>query len=240
MTLGADGSITPSDLLGLTRFLTDTLDNTSAFSNANIKALLNLEYRKTQAKLLSALNYDWKENTVDGSGSGSIALVASDNSYSFPTDMIQVDRIEISYTGETNSYVVAAIVPMQGIDEAISNTTNNAAIKGTKSSPIVYIRNNVFYIDPIPDQAVTGGLKVWGQTLITDLSSSGDEPVFADAFHEILAYGAAERWVKVNSPKKAQQLSADKFAIFEEMVGFYSTRNATLQPVLTPKPRSMR
>ena len=160
MQLGSASTTNPTDLLGLSRFLTGTLDNTSAFSDTNIIALLNLEYRNLQAEILSALNYDWKENTVDGAGAGLINLVASDNSYTFPTDMIQVDRIEISYTGVTNSYVEATIVPMQGVHPAISNTSNSASVMGSKGSPIVYIRNGSFYLDPIPDQAVTSGMKI--------------------------------------------------------------------------------
>jgi len=238
--LGADDSITLSDLLGFSRFLTDTLDNTSAFSNANIKALLNLEYRSLQAKVLAALNYDWKENVLDATGNSSIDLVASTSQYAFPTDMIQIDRIEISYLGTTNSYVVAKTIPMQAIDNALTNTSNDASIQGTKSNPLVYIRDNKFNIDPIPDAAVTDGLKVWGQTLITDLSGSTDEPVFADAFHKLLAYSAAAEWSSVNkSAQRTQGLRFKEAELFEGLVNFYSTRDATEQPVMKAKSRSM-
>ncbi len=242
MQLGNSGSVTPSDLLGFTRFLTNTLDNTSAFSDTNIIALLNIEYRSLQAKLLAALNYDWKENTVDGTGSGLINLVAADNSYVFPTDMIQIDRIEINYTGETNAYVEATIVPLQGMHPAISNTSNNASIMGSKGHPVVYIRNGSFYLDPIPDLAVTSGMKVWGQTLVTDLAGASPTgaPVFASAFHEILAYGAAAVWGSTNQIKTAGNLLQTKMLKFNEMVNFYSTRNATQQPVMRPYSRSMK
>lgn len=242
MILGSSNSITPSDLLGFTRFLTGTLDNTSAFSDTNIIALLNLEYRSLQAKLLAALNYDWKENTVDGTGTGLINLVAADNSYVFPTDMIQIDRIEISYTGDVNTYVEATIVPLQGMHPAISNTLQNAAVMGSKSSPVIYIRNGSFYLDPIPDVSVTSGMKVWGQTLITDLAAASPSgaPVFAAAFHEILAYGAASVWAASNQIRTADRLLQTKMLKFKEMVDFYSTRNATQQPVMVAKYRSMR
>lgn len=241
MTPGSASSVTPSDLLGLTRFLTGTLDNVSAFSDTNILAIMNIEYRAMQAELLAALQFDWKEGTVDGAGTGLINLSASDNSYSFPTDMIQVDRIEISYTGGTNTYVQAEIVPMQSIDEAISNTTNNERIKGTKDKPIVWIRNGVFYLDPIPDVAVTSGMKVWGQTLISDLAVGGSAPVFAAPFHEILAYRTAPVWLLSNDlSKKAGEILQLSALKFRKMVEFYSRRNATEQPVITGKIRSMK
>lgn len=241
MLPGSASSIVPSDLLGLTRFLTGTLDNVSAFSDANIIALMNIEYRSMQTDLLSALNYDWKENTVDGSGSGSIALVADTNSYAFPTDMIQIDRIEISYSGDANSYVPAIIVPLQGMHDAVSNTQQNAPVIGTKHNPIVYIRNNVFYLDPIPDVAVSGGLKVWGQTLITDLAVGGVAPVFAPSFHEILAYRTAPIWLdSKDKSAKSNTVFQKGMLKFRNMVEFYSTRNATQQPTMQARVRSMK
>lgn len=241
MTPGSASSITPSDLLGLTRLLTGTLDNVAAFSDTNIMALMNVEYRAMQAELLAALNYDWKENTVDGTGTGAISLTAADNSYAFPTDMIQIDRIEISYTGNTNSYVEATIVPLQGMDGGVSNTTDNAAVMGSKGNPVVYIRNNVIYLDPIPDLAVTSGMKVWGQTLITDLTVGGSAPVFASPFHEILAYRTAPIWLDSKEFQKKSDIVFQKGALkFKKMVDFYSTRNATQQPVMMARVRSMK
>ena len=241
MTLGSANSVTPSDLLGFTRFLTGTLENTSAFSDTNIIALLNLEYRSLQAMILSALNYDWKENTVDGTGTGLINLVADDQTYAFPTDIIQIDRIEINYTGETDGYAIATIRSMQGIDRPISNTTNTPNVKGSQANPLVWIRNNVLYLDPVPTSAVTSGMKVWGQTLITDLSTSSQEPVFADAFHKIIAYGAAHLWCSANDKgDKATTLERQELGLFDEMVDFYSTRQATTQPKMSARRRSMR
>lgn len=241
MLPGSASSITPSDILGLTRFLTGTLDNVSAFSDTNILAIVNVKYRALQAELLAALNYDWGENTLDGSGGGSIALVASDPTYSFPTDMIQVDRIEINFTGNTNDYHEAEIVPLQAMQGAVNNITNNTAIMGSKTRPVVYIRNGVFNVDPVPDVAVSDGLKVYGKTLITDLTVGGTAPVFASPFHEILAYDPAQVWCAANEmADKANRLLQERAMIFKRMVDFYSTRNATQQPVLQPKYRSFR
>lgn len=241
MLPGSASSITPSDLLGLTRFLAGTLDNVAAFSDTNILAILNIEYRTMQAELLAALNYDWGESTLDGTGSGSVSLTAADNSYAFPTDLIQIDRIELSYTGDTNSYVEATIMPIQGISGGLTNTSQNAAVIGSKGSPIVYVRNNIIYIDPIPDVTVSGGMKIWGKTLIADLTVGGTAPLFAAAFHEILSYRTAAVWCDGNElPKKGNQLFQKGLLKFNNMVGFYSTRNATEQPVMRAKVRSMR
>lgn len=241
MQLGAANSITPSDLLGLSRMLFGSLDNVNAFSDTNIKALLNIEQKSLQAAILAALNFDWKENTVDGSGSGSLNLTAGTASIAFPTDMIQVDRIEVSYTGTVNSYRKATIVPMQAFTSAVSNNSNHAPIEGTTERPLVYIRNKNFYLDPIPYQSVTDGFKVWGETLLTDLSGQTDEPVFESAFHEILAYGAAEVWAaSKDKDSKANRLFTKKQQKIAEMIAFYSNHSAEKQPRINPVHRSMR
>jgi hypothetical protein len=241
MQLGAASSITPATLRGLCRFLTNTVDNVAAFSDTNIDALLNLEQRTLQTEILTALNYDWKESTVDGTGSGSIALSAADSSYAFPTDMLQVDRIEISYTGMPNSWRQARVVPLQGMRGGVMNNSNDAAIMGSYENPIVFIRNKVLYLDPIPKQAVAGGLRVWGQTLVTDLSDTAHEPVFEKAFHEIIAYGPAATWCSAKeNGRKGNDLLQKRMMKFKKMVEFYSTRTATEQPTLIPATRSMR
>lgn len=241
MQRGATGSIVPSDLRGLCRFLTNTQDDVTAFSDTDIDALLNIESRLLQTEVLKALFSDWKENTVDGSGTGSINLTGGDNSVAFPTDMLQIDRIEISYTGQANSYRTATIVPLQGIDQAMSNTSNNAAIKGSRENPIVVIRNKVLYIDPIPPDTVSGGLKVWGQTLVTDLSAEGHEPVWEEAFHEILSYGSSARWLAAKEQHaKGDRIARDRQMKLTNMIAFYSNRVASAQPRMTPAYRSMR
>lgn len=241
MQLGASGSITPAALRGLCRFLTNSMDNTAAFSDTNIDALLNLEQKTLQTEILAALNFDWKENTLDGSGSGSVTLTEGDNSTAFPTDMLEVDRIEVSYTGNTNSYRPVTIVKMQSITGGLTNTSDNAPIKGTYEAPIAYIRNKVIILDPIPYQTVSGGMKIWGVTLVEDLSDTTDAPVFESAFHEILAYGPSATWcLSKEKGNKAASLLTLRKSKFDNMVSFYSTRVATEQPILIPKSRSMR
>lgn len=240
MIPGAASSISPADMLGFTRFLTNTLDNVAAFPDAHIIALINIKQRALQAEILTALNYDWKESTLDATGGGSVALVADDATYAFPTDLIQLDRIEISYTGEPNSYSIATIAPLQGIDRPVMNT-NNTTILGSRSNPVVYIRNKVITIDPVPDMAVTGGLKIWGTTLIADLTVGGTAPVFDQTMHEVLCYDAAETWCATNEQmNKANRLAQQREMKFLKALAAYSTRNATKQPKLAARHRSMK
>ncbi len=243
MVLGAANSVDVTTLIGFTRFLTDTLDNVSAYPDASIIANLNIEGRELQTFILSEVCADWKENTLEGTGAGLINLTASDNSYPFPTGLVTVDRIEVNYTGAVNGWVKAMIRKQESLDVALSNTSNDAAVYGSKANPIVYIRNGTLYLDPIPDQTVTGGLKVYCTTLMTDLAAASPtgEPIFVTAFHPILAYGAAERYMKQKEYwSKANATQADKLTRMSAMVAHYSTRESSTRIGLRPMRRSFR
>lgn len=244
MVVGAAASTDVSTLYGLSRFLTDTLENTSAFSDANILALLNLEYRETQTYLLSQIMYDWKENTTNGTGSGLINLVATTNNYAFPTDLLTLDRAEINYTGDTNAWKKITTVKLGSIDEGISNISNEAPIKGTKEHPIAWARDGRLYVDPVPDVPVTGGLKVFCTTLVTDLATGTDAaatPVFVKSFHHILAYGAGIRWLETKEQfNKAAGLEKKKTGLLLQMVDFYSKRDSDDAVGIRPRSRCMR
>lgn len=244
MQIGSASSVDLTTLLGLTRFHTNTLDNTSAFSDDNITALLNQDYRKTQSFLLSELMFDWKENTLEGTGNGLVNLTAGTNNTTFPTGLITIDRIEVNYTGDENGWVVAENKKLEGVDRAVSNTSNNSPIVGSYGRPIYWVRDGVIYLDPIPNQDVTNGMKIYCTLLITDLAvgGAGDAltPVFATAFHELLAMGAAIKWLK---QKKffdmARELEKDRAILRGEMVSFYTNRQADKQANISAKRRNM-
>lgn len=244
MVVGAASSIDVSTLLGFTRFQTDTLENVSAFSDDNILALSNIEYREVQTFLLSQIMYDWKENTINGTGSGLINLVSGTNNTAFPTDMLTLDRAEINYTGATNGWKKVTIVKLGSIDEAVSNTSNNAPVKGTKENPIAWARDGRIYYDPIPEQAVTGGFKIFCTTLITDLvigTGATSTPVFVKSFHQILGYGAAISWLGTKEQfNKAAGLEKKKTTLLLQMVDFYSKRDSDDSAGIKPKSRCMQ
>lgn len=243
MSPGSASSVDLTTLLGLTRFLAGTLDRVGTFTDAQILALLNIEMDILQAEILQALNYDWKESTLDGTGSGAVNLVADDKTYAFPTDMIQIDRIEINYTGNTDGFVPARIIPLQAYkSQALTNiSTTSREGAGSEANPIVHIRNKVIHTDPMPKTSVTSGIRIWGQTLMADLTAGGSAPVFEAAFHEILAYGAAQRWCAAKDKQgKGDRLLTERALKLQNMIAFYSTRDATEQPIIRPIVRSMK
>lgn len=240
MTPGSASSVDVTTMLGFTRFLTNTIDNVAAFSDANIIALLNLEYREEQSYLLSQIMYDWKENTLNGTGSGLINLVAGTVKYAFPTGLLTLDRVEINYTGGSNTWVEANPIKLEGFNTAVSNTDGNNPVRFSTGSPRYWTRDGYIYFDPIPNQSVTGGLKVWCTTLITDLAVGGSAPVFAAPFHAFLCYEPAIRWLEQKDQfSKANQLKVKKNELRAEMVAFYSGRQADEKPSITPRHRNL-
>lgn len=245
MQIGAVGSVLPSDLVGLTRCLSNTTDNVAAFPDAHIVAYLNQEYSTLQAFILSNVLNDWKENTVQGDGVGSINLVASVNKYAFPTNLLTLDRIEVNYTGNANDYRLVTVHKLNSIDRALSNTANNSAIKGTKTNPIAFLRDGYIYLDPIPDLAVSAGMLVWATIRKTDLAigGTGDQltPIFEPAYHELLAYGAAIKYlISKDNASKAGGLMQVMNARKAEFIIFLSTREQATRVGVRPMERSMR
>lgn len=241
MQLGAADSTSLATLLGMVRFRTNTLDNTSAFPDDDIKALINQEQKVFQAELLAALNYSWRENTIDGTGDGLINLTQNDPSYPWPTDMIQLERMEINYSGVQNGYRTARVIHIQTIRNGIANTENYAAITGSESHPVVYVRNRSFIIDPIPRLTVSGGIKVWGTKLLTDLSGETDEPVFAEAYHPLITFNPAKSWCATKEMfSKADRLAVERQAELESAIRHYATLDVTEQKQLKPLRHSFR
>jgi len=244
MVIGAASSTVPSTLLGLARFITDTQSNVASFSDADILAIINNKYRDVQSSILTNIMNEWRENTEDGTGSGAINLVAGTQSYSFATDIMTLDRVEVNYTGDSNDYTKVDIVKLNSItDKGVLNTDDNTAVKGSKSAPIAWIRDGAIYLDPMPDLSVTNGLMLWTTTLVTDLvlgTGATSTPVFNAAFHEILAYLAAAEWL--NSRDQAQKAGItmqQSQMILQKMLNFYATRTADEMAKIKPRRRDM-
>ena len=246
MVIGAASSAVPSTLLGLTRFQTNTMENVNAFSDTNILALINIHYREIQTFLLSNIMGQWKENTTDGTGSGLINLVAGTANYSLPTDLMTIDKIEIDYAGETNTFKVAKIIKMGALDdtEALANTSDYNSRFSTEADPVVIIRSNKIELGKIPEESITGGIKVYYTSLITDLvvgTGASSTPVFNGAFHQLLSAMASVDWLRSNDQSsKAELIARDIVILKENMLNFYVNRDSDDQVSLEVKYRNYK
>jgi len=138
--------------------------------------LLNLNnalYRVESEYMLSA--GDWKYDNSNHSDFpiATTATVADQQDYTLPVETIKVDRIEISYDG--TNWVRAT--PFNISDDSKALTTANIASEFSEDTPCYQLRGRSILLYPIPDTAVTAGLKVYGERFhdaftITDYSTN--------------------------------------------------------------------
>ena len=228
MILGADTSVTPSDLIGLTRFLTNTTDDTSSFPATEIKPLLNQSYNDIQTFIIDSAMTHWKgESDVKTTN-----IVSGQTEYNFPSDILTIDRMEISYDG--SYWYPAEYTSINQYKNAFGNLENGEGVKGTTSKPFYYIYDYSIWLDPKPDTSVSDGIQLWYSVNVTDLSSTGDKPVFNKAFHDLLAYYTASKWTGIKELwNKKGSLDVDVKRMKEELKSFYTKRTLDKKPHLT-------
>ena len=86
-------------------------------------------------------------------------LVASQQDYTLPVETIRIDRLEISYDGTT----WYRATPTNPTTNSSALTTANISAEYSESSPRYERRGRSILLYPIPDTAVTAGLKVYGE-----------------------------------------------------------------------------
>jgi len=198
MILGASGSLLTTTLLGKTRWLTNT--DANSFSDAEIQGLLDEWYRLFINEIINNLD-DW-----DFAGEIATAnVVADQQEYVFPSDILKVKRIEITYD-DTNWYN-ATFFDMNETNNPVGNSTDiNNDFQTT--DPYVGFYDNSLWLYPIPTSDVSAGIKIWYTEPITELTAT-TEPSFVKAYHTGLCYGVArDYWSKYDKEKKVAENNA--------------------------------
>lgn len=229
MTLGSAGSVTTTDLYGLTRWYAGT-SNTSNFTDAQALGLINRWLHQIQVWIIEAHD-GWKFNTSTRS---SINLVAGTQSYTAPTDILDIHRIELNYAGGNDNWVVAKIIDERSFPSSLRNLEDSS--DQTSGGPaIVYLRQGTIFLLRPPANAVTGGILVHHSVVQTELASSGDEPIIVENFHKYIAMGAALDYVLVNFPERAANLKALLDEGRRDIQAFYSNRIKNEQDSIQPR-----
>ena len=134
--------------------------SSTQYSNENLNRALNDYYHQAIALVLRSAG-EWEIN-------GEVAttnIVASQQEYILPTDLISLKRVEINFTGATNGWTVMTPLDMRQMGTAISNET------ASSDSPRVRIFDNSLFLEDYPDTAVTAGLKVYYSKEAAELSN---------------------------------------------------------------------
>lgn len=187
----SNASLARKGLRGETRFLTNT--NTTTYANADLDAALNAYYDLFTTEILDAMDeWDFQGEIAVGD------LVASQQEYIFPSDILKIKRIEISYDGTTWKEAN----PMDINERSGASDATSVNNDFSTSQPFYDLMDGSVFLFPIPTAAVTGGIKIWYEKLVTQLSADTDEPVILRPFHKGLCYGASKDYFEKYSEQQ--------------------------------------
>lgn len=219
---------TSNGLRNFTRFLTNT--NSTTYTDADLDASINSYYHQFVNYILEAMD-DW-----DFQGeSATTDLVASQQEYIFPSDILKIKRVEVTYDG--TNWFKANFFDINERTKPLDSTSVSQDFETT--SPYVDLYDNSVFLYPVPTSAVTGGLKIWYEKEATELSSATDEPVIAEAYQKGLCYGASKDYFEKFQEKqgylnKARGASNNLEKIVNDMKNFYRKKNQDRDYVVLP------
>lgn len=181
-------------LRNIARSITNT--NSTSYSDADLDVAINTYYDLFATEILASMD-EWDFQ-------GEIAttdLVANQQEYVFPSDILKIKRIEITYDG-TNWYTAS---PMDINERGYPTDTTTLSGDFTASDPFYDLMDNSIMLYPIPTTAITAGLKIWYEKNVTQLSSVTDEPNIPRPFQKGLCYGAAKDYFEKYLEKEGNQ-----------------------------------
>jgi len=208
-----------SGLRNFTRFITDT--DTATFTNADLDASLNMYYDLFCTEIIDSMDeWDFNGDTATSD------LVANQQEYVFPTTILKIKRIEVSYDGST--WQLAS--PMDVNEVGHATDTTSISTNFSTNQPYYDLMDTSFMLYPIPTANSTGGVKIWFEKLETQLSADTDEPTIVRPFHKGLCYGAAkdyfEKYINVGSnSQKAQTANTNLENYIQRAKVFYRKKN---------------
>jgi hypothetical protein len=194
-----NASLPRTSLRGETRFITNS--NSITYTDADINGAINVYYDLFCTEILESMD-DW-----DFQGEiATASLVANQQEYVFPSDILKIKRIEITYDGSTWYEAKPEDINERDYDSgSVARINDNY----DQSEPKYDLMDNSLFIKPIPTTAVTSGLKIWYEKLVTQLSDDTDEPVIPRPFHKGLTYGAAKDYFEKNLEKEGMSRKYD-------------------------------
>lgn len=218
---------TSTGIVNYGRFLTNT--NTTTYTSSDANASVNRWYQFIIAEVLQAMD-DW-----DFQGEyATTSLVASQQEYVLPTDIIKIKRVEVTFDG-TSWYTVSPMDINERADATDSTSVNNDF---NVAEPFYDLMDNSLFLYPIPTANSTNGLKVWyekeGDTL-TDTS----EPNLPESYQKVLSYGMAMDYFEKYSEKdgftnKRNLMKQNINEMVEKIKEHYNSRNQDRPYRITP------
>lgn len=167
-------------------------------------------------------------------------LVANQQAYPWPTDILKIKRVEVDYD-EDGNYVVAEPFDSSTYEGTIATSAEINKIF-SKNSPKYDAFANSAFLYPVADTAVNSGLIVLHENRVVQFSSmstgfttsvvgNSAEPAFDRAFHKILVVGSSldfghRRQIDSLIAYCERELYAPKKGLFDRLRRFYGSRTA--------------
>lgn len=175
--------MTPQEIFDQVRYLTKTTSSDGFSNDTDLLRMLNDYYRR-QCTTLVAL----EEDKFGVKSTTTTDLVANQESYQLPTDLMRIKRVEITYDG-TNWYKVRIQDSGEVQDFALDPT--HIANEYTQNQPYADLFGEYLSLRPVPPNSQTNGLKLWYIQLPGLLSNSSSAVLTPTEYHGYLAYGVA-------------------------------------------------
>lgn len=223
-----NASLPSNTLRGFARYLTNT--DTITFTNAELDASLNMYLDIFTTEILDSMD-EWDFQAEISTTN----LVANQQEYVFPSDILKIKRIEITYDG-SNWYECN---PMDVNERSSANDSTSINNEFSTNEPYYDLMDSSIFLFPVPTSNVTAGLKIWYEKLQTQLSNDTDEPNIVRSFHKGLCYGASKDYFEKNleiegNARKQQNAELQLEKIIERMKQFYRRRNQDRQYFVKP------
>lgn len=219
--------MTLTDLKTRIRFLLGDV-STDQYSDANVLNSLNDHYQQAVAKIVST-SKSWICN-------GEIAttnIVSGQKEYTLPADCLAIDRIEVNYTGGTNTWIEVGVKDMRNIAGAL---TNNPSVD---YSNFVHVYDEYMWLEFEPSTSVTNGIKVYYSKEITALSGASDTPNLIEAALKYLQYGACLDYALSRGlTADINNFSALQDKAEKEMINYYTNRLPVKRSRITARKES--
>lgn len=209
-----------------------TNTTTTEYSAASRLISLNKWYNLVHSWILQSQDeWDYDDSNKTDFPVLTTSLVANQQDYSLPSGTIRIKRLEITYDG-VNWYKAE---PFDINERGTATDTTSIADDFNESSPFYDTLGNSILLYPIPDTAITAGLKVFIDRIVAEFTSAevstGTKvPGFDVNFHDILPIGMSYDW---NYRKKNDKsLMQDIMIMKADLQKHYSAKQKDRQYVM--------
>lgn len=160
-------------------------------------------------------------------------LVSGQYFYTFPTDILKIQRVEVSWDGTT--WKKAEPFDQSNFDKPLDDTT--IATYFSKDEPHYDTTYDSFRLLPTPDANVTDGLKIYvaRECDVFATTDTTQEPGFDYMWHYIIPLGIAYEWSKAKGFSQMPALKQELLEAEQRLKQYYTDKQEERQPNLGTK-----